>query len=854
MNLVSFHKLSIWIYSLFLLFTACNLYIQITGYQEIIIDAYVEKGSLGQIFWANTISDSYDEVKSVKFNVTPGKESKYRLTIPSREIAKIRFDLTNKKGLIKINQIKIVRNPYFIQFSKNSLIKILPLQNIESINLKSDKLLIIPSNDDPILEIKSRYLNFFHTPFSVYILVFTILIFPFVFKFNELKKLNLDKFQKSNHFANSFFEYLNFNFSESHLIIFNLKVVYTLTILLLISISFILAEINFSSIDYWYTLSPLVQPHGLLLGQPRGIRSDEWLFWTTDLFSQIHSKVPFQIHNFSIGNGNAPLLMNLPAYHFSMLFRPQFWAFFFLNQETAFSIYWIFKTFFLFGSSLLLFLIILDNSFLLSFTGAFWLFFSSFTQWWIGGAINDVLVIWNILAISSIYLLFSKKLLNILISGCICLIMGINFVLIFYPPYQIPLTYLLISILVGCIFRETSKNNFKYLKLKSVIVITIILISTLTFYFFYLDTAETINSVRSTVYPGQRRVSGGSLSLLRYFSGFFDLYYKEAIFPKAIGNICEGSSFIFLWIFTIVNFSFFCKKGSDKMYLSLLAAILFLSVYAVVGFPSYLEKITLLNFVQPERTIMALGIAGILLTLISLKFKSKILLKNSVQKASFCTSIFLIFFCYGVKFNNTIDHFFSYVVLGFFAIAYTIIIYFFIQKRVNYFCISIILITLIPNLNINPVTKGLDSLVNNSLVEFINTIPNRYDGKWALFGDMIYANLLKVTGVEVLNGVKYSPDIVSFSKLDPENKYFSVYNRYAHIELVSDNKYQLPQFDLIQADYYKLYINPCSEHFKNLNVKFVVLDNISAKNLDCLNPLSLEPILEKIMVYELKER
>jgi hypothetical protein len=96
------------------------------------------------------------------------------------------------------------------------------------------------------------------------------------------------------------------------------------------------AKLNGSSTALWLGLADGRDPAAdVIIGKPRDIRSDEWLVHTPWIWSQAEQQPSFPVTNRNIGNGVAPLLTNLPARHWSMLFRPQMWGFFFFGSRTS---------------------------------------------------------------------------------------------------------------------------------------------------------------------------------------------------------------------------------------------------------------------------------------------------------------------------------------------------------------------------------------------------------------------------------------------------------------------------------------------------------------------------------------
>src|SRR4030095_3204549 len=81
-----------------------------------------------------------------------------------------------------------------------------------------------------------------------------------------------------------------------------------------------------SSIPFWNQLFVDNDPKsGLLLGQARGIRSDEWLVSSSFLLSQ--EKNNFPVADETLGYGKVPLVMGLPAHHILSYVKPVLWGY-----------------------------------------------------------------------------------------------------------------------------------------------------------------------------------------------------------------------------------------------------------------------------------------------------------------------------------------------------------------------------------------------------------------------------------------------------------------------------------------------------------------------------------------------
>ncbi len=291
-------------------------------------------------------------------------------------------------------------------------------------------------------------------------------------------------------------------------------------------------------------------PRGLLYSSPKRIRVDEWGVWTPAALSQARQNPPFPIENPNVGAAHSPLLMSLPVAYYTTFFRPQLFGFFLFNFERGFSFYWCCKVFgLLLGIGWCLRRIGVRNAALVLF-GAVWIFFSSYIQWWFSSPamLPEMIASWAICLGCAVQFLqpFDRWRHLAALGGFIY--SGLNFVLCLYPPYQIPLIWLGIAILIGVGLERRNKTiqpsiwpMLGWLG-AGLLGIALILVP------FCFDIRDTLHLVAHTAYPGQRRSHGGALSLVKLFSGFVGFFEAEQIHPEIYDNACEASNFYPLWV------------------------------------------------------------------------------------------------------------------------------------------------------------------------------------------------------------------------------------------------------------------------------------------------------------------
>jgi hypothetical protein len=647
--------------------------------------------------------------------------------------------------------------------------------------------------------------------------------------------------------------------SDEHLIRFDKKVLVVIFLSLLIFVLAVAFKINGSSDAFWNRMfSGYNQKEGVLLGEPKGIRSDEWFISTVTAISQVEEGLP--VHNYSEGYYNDPLITSMPVKHITTLVKPQFWGYFFLKTERAFSLYWNFRVVTLFLSTFLLLLLLTKNNFWLSLLGGVWVYFSSFLQWWFSALMPEASIFFSLTAISAAYLLFAKKKYLILFGGIGLLVFGLNFVFIFYPPLQVPLGFLMIFILLGFFLRDRKNLSAifrKEAKTRFLILFGVIFLAGTLLYKFYIDSKSTIQAITNTVYPGKRTSFGGGLNLHRLFSGFFSNFFtKEGTVPPIWSNICEASTFIMFYPLTIVFFIYRVvqKKKLDWIVILLSVYAILLTLFVLFPVPELLAKMTLFNLVTPNRALLTLGITSIILSILTLNEieKERIKIPHLFKiLLSVVVLLFLIWVGYKMKLDSVQIR---YRTIGLISIFFAFVVLLFTTKlrKVSYLLLAAAVI--IPNAFVNPVTYGLQPIFNKEIARAIKELDLDEKQKVAVFGNFVFANYYKSQGLTVFNGTKYTPDLEAMRLLDPDGKNAFIYNRYATITLLPTPRHGDKDitFHFVQNDLYSITIDPCNPILKKINIGYISLDQeYSDYSQNCLTPLFATP-KDGLMLYKYK--
>jgi hypothetical protein len=486
------------------------------------------------------------------------------------------------------------------------------------------------------------------------------------------------------------------------------------------------------------------------------------------------------------------------------------------------------------------------NNFWLSITGTFFIFLSGGVQWW-SYFIGNYMLYLNGMFISIAYLIYSKKLLPLAIAGFVFVLSAYGFMFNLYPPFQVPLLWLYLSLFIGYLLQRKNlivsiKQNWK---LKAIVFsASLIVLAIFTFHYYNL-VKDTYTMMLNTVYPGRRFSTGGDLISGKFFAEFFGNFMTDVRadggpgLPTQWQNICEASSSIMFFpiVFYALGYYYFKTKKTDPLLISVSIFVIIALIYVSIGFPAFLSKITLFSMSPGFRTLPILGVGSSMLLICYLasnkmEFKTE---RFSWVEFSIVAGVILVFMLVvTAQINKATENFFTSsqvtIVISLITAAYLLARY----KNFRYVrpAFYILLLGLVlPNLNVNPVTKGLAPIIDNPLVVDSKEIHDKDpQARWALFGDTRLTNLLKANGINLLNSVKLVPPMSDMKVLDPTGRNDSSYNRYAWITMNSKDiaQFLVPGyrdtviFRTTFQDGYSIFMDPCSPKLKQLGVKYFV--------------------------------
>lgn len=596
-----------------------------------------------------------------------------------------------------------------------------------------------------------------------------------------------------------------------------------------------LLKINGLSIAVWdqYLPSGNVPNRTVLYGTPKPIRMDEWAVSTPGQMSQYAKGYP--LGNTTVGGEKLPLTGG-PTAHFSALFKPNFWGHFFLDVERGMSWYSNFKAMGMLITGMFLLLILTGNNFWLSLFGSVWMYLSAGTQWWFSITHPEMFTSGCALFVCLCVFLYSKNPKVIMLTAALGVFFMMMFLLLLYPPYQVPFGYFLLVCAVGFMVRKNAWNEIAdrgLLKIGSAVVG--ILALGVILYFYYQDAKSTYEVLGNTVYPGKRSELGGTGFVGHWFVEFYSWWLSDTKHPQNWLNICELSHTLnFIPIVVLGSTYQFVKDRKVDYLLILLGLFLVVNlVWILVGFPEWLAKLTLYNTSPTRRTQIPFGLASVVFTVLYIDYVSKQKqftnnLLTAIVGVTAAVTIYLI----NVHLQQTTGSFFKFNQLLITSIAFIITnVLLFCGTGIPYkfqlFCVAVLLYIL-PNFSVNPINRGLSAVTEHPLYMKVREIQaGEPNAKWVVIGNQYISYMVSATGVDLLSGVKGIPDFPTLHKLDPSMKQDSAYNRYAHTayySYIDGTNSDTVIFRNNFEDAYSVGLDPCSPKLKAMNVRYFIFD------------------------------
>ena len=366
-------------------------------------------------------------------------------------------------------------------------------------------------------------------------------------------------------------------------------------------------------------------------GQPRPIRSDEWSVVTPLTQATVNNGFE-RVNRTSLYGEDLRINYGLPIHDWGIVFKPTMWLYGVVNPAYAYSFHWfVLSVLFIFGHAWLLRW--LGAGPVVGFALAAGLYFTGFVQFW-----------WNekgpIFALFPWILLPFSTRLGLVWKAALMYWVAVAWLLTnFYPPVQVTLAFVGFIILLA---REP--QMFKPATLALLAVATALAAGTAALYLW-----DYLAATASTIYPGSRVISGGSVPLRFWLSWLLPSVNFDSNFESLIGlNICEIGTVGLYYTLLVLCFMDFMRwrqawhlaaPQQRRHTLVLGTGLSLMLCWMALPLPSWLGAPLLWNHVQPERMQYAGGLLLICLLFVCSNWLG--LRISWVRAATFCSLVLL---------------------------------------------------------------------------------------------------------------------------------------------------------------------------------------------------------------------
>jgi hypothetical protein len=577
---------------------------------------------------------------------------------------------------------------------------------------------------------------------------------------------------------------------------------------------------------------------GVVFGEPRPVRSDEWLVRAPWFLNQLKNGLP-TVSESGIGSHDLGVSGDLPVKSLDLLIKPHQLSSLFLEPSSALAAeWWIWHALMLLGMYALV--LVLTKNIGVSFLVSVLLVASPSTQWWVASGTFTTI---GYGAFSAACLLKSFECQSQKIRAVLIAIAGwlsACFICTLYVPWiittSIVLGFICSSSIAFRLIYAKQKRRELFLTLGSLGVF--LAVSALFVGIFVLNHRQAITVMNSTVYPGSRTSeTGGGLKMATIFGSPLDYYSWQPQTAVINGtNQSENSSGILYILpiavliigFGFIRERFWRARQSVEVGATLVAGGVLLS-WALIPIPSVVGKLFLLDRVPPERVLPALTFASLIALGQYLAMKLSV---DTWRESSVVASAMLSFL--GVSFiaaskyevNNVELNFLNAIVL-IALLSIPMFMSFFKMRTIG--MIGLVAFSLLQFFNINPLQRGVAPLLENPVARKVSTIAKDFskgDGWLLVQGDIYVRGSIEAAGVSLVSGVSRYPDYEAWKVLDPDLKYEDAWNRYGHIFVSTGEEGSDPVISSPQGDVIQVVLDPCDARLSELNVRVLVTQNL----------------------------
>jgi hypothetical protein len=570
---------------------------------------------------------------------------------------------------------------------------------------------------------------------------------------------------------------------------------------------------------------------GFLMAHPRYSRWDEFANATPLALSQLSHSPRFPLINTNIGEGQNMLIQHhTPVWHITTLARPVTWGYFIFGARRGLAWSWWLQVFSCFTVLYLLLQVILKGHEVIAAFGAFWYCGSAYVICWSQWPAYSVFFP-ALGCLAAYHLLNSKQRATQVVSSILLGLSLPGFLMLMYPPWQVPLAHLFLLLFIGLFVRDKLYLSLRHLSRHRLLCIigALTLACTLCIS-FVLTCLPALKTMSATVYPGKRVSLGGDYSLAQIFKGFYN-FITIYDTPPFLINQSEAASFYYLFpsVFLAICLSKRLRNSLGIIGWLLVSYLIAMLFFLFVGMPESIAKLTLLSYVSSYRADIAIGLASIVLCVyvLTLIKDQKSMAKGWWERLVpwvVCVAAACFFIFHRASMLKISKEFPGLSVTLTISLLAGLVSYFLIAGNSKVFCAIMSAAIVATTALYNPLSTNLDHIYDSELAHQITRLNKESADRplWVCYGGLHPGVLVYLLGGRSLSGIHWPPQLALWGKLDYSGFFPNVYNRYAEVQLAYAPVKEQISFANHQDGSFILSINPNNVILKRLGARYVL--------------------------------
>jgi hypothetical protein len=562
----------------------------------------------------------------------------------------------------------------------------------------------------------------------------------------------------------------------------------------------------------------------LLIGGPRGLRSDEWMVTTPLLIAQVQQGYP-QLSHVLPGGMDVSVLFDVPYHGFWAIFRPQNLGFGVLPLDNAFALRWWLPLVAL-GIAVHTLVAVMWRKPLAALAVSVAFAFSPFTQWWFGAGTFWPLTFAVMVCASAVVAMRSDRAWIRWAIAAVTGYVAVVAAMTLYPPFLVPCVLAAVAFVIGTVV-DARVLRWRERLTRLVPLVAAGAVAGVVLVAFMHAHAATLQAITSTTYPGDRRWPTGDPSQFPWapmFAGVFGIGLRGSSPAGFAVNSSEGSSFLLtgLYLLPVAVVLLWTRRRRGRVDATLVALLALLAVLvAFVYVPGWdaVASLLMLDRTSLPRLIVGFGLVALLLLVVVV---DRVRDRGRPALWTAVASVVLVLGSHGALVLFLHSHApqvlseFPYWPLLIVMFAAAVWLYARGRATVPSLVVGVVALAMVAG--VVPLYRGVLDLRQTGLGKLIAQVQAEHPGTWVGLDDGSVTAALRESGVTAYSGVQGWPSAEMWDEIDPAHVQEQAWNRYAHVGWTADPA--VPDLTLPAPDAVTLKFDSCGA-FAQQHVDYV---------------------------------